>query len=86
MEQLNLVPLQADTPNVIYYCERLKYADDAIARNLPELLLATMDAVYQVYKQLRDSPYTDHSRQKVRKLSINYIDNTNTHTHTHTRK
>ncbi|KAI8051188.1 Nup93/Nic96-domain-containing protein [Syncephalis plumigaleata] len=64
MEQLNLVPLQADTPNVIYYCERLKYADDAIARNLPELLLATMDAVYQVYKQLRDSPYTDHSRQK----------------------
>ncbi|KAI9593395.1 Nup93/Nic96-domain-containing protein [Syncephalis fuscata] len=64
MERLNLVPLQADTPNVIYYCERLKYADDAIARNLPELLLATMDAVYQVYKQLRDSPYTDQGRQQ----------------------
>ncbi|RKP05933.1 Nup93/Nic96-domain-containing protein [Thamnocephalis sphaerospora] len=63
MEEQRLLPLQGDLPAILQRCEELNDLDDAIVRNLPELILATMDAIYQVYKRLKDSPYTDIGRQ-----------------------
>jgi nuclear pore complex protein Nup93 len=65
MEELRLLPLNGDLPTIMQYCDDINNMDDAIVRNLPEFVLATMDAIYNIHRRFKESLYTDLGRQDV---------------------
>ncbi|KAJ1926950.1 nuclear pore complex subunit [Tieghemiomyces parasiticus] len=63
MERLHLIPLEADVVTITRQAEQLRDLDEAIARNFPDLLLATMDVLCQLYTQTKQSQFLDASKQ-----------------------
>ena len=64
--QLDLLPLdESDLVSITRRAERIREIDEALARNLPTLMLLTMRILYKSYMQLKESPYGNEARQNV---------------------
>ncbi|KAJ1981318.1 nuclear pore complex subunit [Dimargaris verticillata] len=62
IEKLNLIPLDADVATITRQAEQLRDMDEAVARNFPDILLATMDVLYRLYSQTKQSQFLDATK------------------------
>ncbi len=64
IEEVGLVPLSSDIVGISRAAEDFKSLDEAVVRNFDVILLAAMNVIYQLHKQLKESPFGDASRQQ----------------------
>lgn len=64
IENLNIIPLDGDLASIIRRAEDVKELDDTVLRNFDTILLTTMNILYKIHSQLKESPYGDASRQQ----------------------
>lgn len=64
IEQLSIVPLDGDLVSIIRRSEEFKDLDESILRNFDTILITTMNILYKLHTQLKESPYGDASRQQ----------------------
>ncbi|KAF9913257.1 hypothetical protein EC991_000019 [Linnemannia zychae] len=63
IEELGLIPLEADMAGIAKKADEFQALDECVARNLPDVLLKTMDSLYKQYQFLKNSPYDDAGRR-----------------------
>ncbi|KAF9583225.1 hypothetical protein BGW38_009989 [Lunasporangiospora selenospora] len=63
IEELDLIPLEADMSMISKRAEKFQALDECVARNFPEVLLKTMDSLYKLYQSLKMSPYDETGRR-----------------------
>lgn len=62
-----LIPLDTtDITAVMRKVEDVKEVDEAITHNLGDILRLTMETLYRLHSQLKESPWGDAGRQAVR--------------------
>lgn len=64
IENLSIIPLDGDLASIIRRAEEVKELDEAILRNFDTVILTTMNILYKIHAQLKESPYGDASRQQ----------------------
>jgi len=65
IEELDLIPLEADMTMIAKKAERFQNLDECVARNFPDVLLKTMESLYKLYQTLKSSPYDEAGRRDV---------------------
>ncbi|KAF9928608.1 hypothetical protein FBU30_002283 [Linnemannia zychae] len=63
IEDLGLIPLEADMAGIAKMADEFQALDECVARNLPDILLKTMDSLYRQYQIYKNSPYDDVGRR-----------------------
>ncbi|GJJ69903.1 nuclear pore complex protein Nup93 [Entomortierella parvispora] len=63
IEELDLIPLEADMTMIAKKAERFQNLDECVARNFPDVLLKTMESLYKLYQTLKSSPYDEAGRR-----------------------
>ncbi|KAF9415809.1 hypothetical protein BGZ94_010387 [Podila epigama] len=63
IEELDLIPLEADMSAIAKKAEKFQGLDESIARNFPTMLLKTMESMYKLYEALKLSPYDEAGRR-----------------------
>ncbi|RKP34751.1 hypothetical protein BJ085DRAFT_16606 [Dimargaris cristalligena] len=63
IEKLDLIPLDADVAVITRRAEQLRDLDEAVSRNFPDILLATMDTLSHLYNQTKQSQFLDATKQ-----------------------
>ncbi|KAJ1659089.1 nuclear pore complex subunit [Dispira simplex] len=63
IEKLDLIPLNGDVACITQQAERLRDLDEAISRNFPEVLLATMDTLSRLHAQIKQSQFMGTTKQ-----------------------
>lgn len=65
IESVNLIPLHSDLVLIIRAAEEFKDLDEAIVRNFDIILLNTMQGVYRLHQELKESVFGDAGRAQV---------------------
>jgi hypothetical protein len=65
IESINLIPLHSDLVLIIRSAEEFKDLDEAIVRNFDAILLTTMQGIYRLHQELKESVYGDQGRAQV---------------------
>ncbi|KAG0348404.1 hypothetical protein BG004_005245 [Podila humilis] len=68
IQDLDLIPLEADMTAIAKKAEQFQVLDESIARNFPTVLLKTMECMYQLSESLKLSPYDEAGRQDHRAM------------------
>ncbi|KAF9323502.1 hypothetical protein BGZ91_003539 [Linnemannia elongata] len=63
IEELGLIPLEADMGQIAKKAGEFQALDECVARNLPDVLLKTMDSLFRQYQIFKNSPYDDAGRR-----------------------
>ncbi|KAF9990723.1 hypothetical protein BGZ75_000109 [Mortierella antarctica] len=63
IEELDLIPLEADMATIAKKAEKFQGLDECVARNFPDVLLKTMESLYKLYLTLKNSPYDEPGRK-----------------------
>jgi len=62
IEDVGLIPLGADIVAISRAAEDFKQLDEAVVRNFDVILLAAMNVLYQLHRQLKESAFGDSAR------------------------
>ena len=65
IENLNLIPLNGDVIFITKKAEDFKEVDESISKNFSDVLLVTMNILFKLHANLKESPFGDSSRQNV---------------------
>ncbi|TIC03273.1 NIC-domain-containing protein [Wallemia mellicola] len=63
IEDVKLIPLNGDVISITRKSEEFKDLDESISRNLSDVLLITMNILFKIHANLKESPFGDSSRQ-----------------------
>ncbi|TIA94364.1 hypothetical protein E3P81_00121 [Wallemia ichthyophaga] len=63
IEQLNIIPLSGDVISITRKAEDFKEINESISRNFSDILLVTMNILFKIHANLKESPFGDTSRQ-----------------------
>ena len=59
-----MIPLSGSPSTLKRYAQNVTLLSDAIAKNIPELLVMVMQALVNISKQLREAVYADPSKER----------------------
>ncbi|KAF9162413.1 hypothetical protein DFQ26_003567 [Actinomortierella ambigua] len=68
IEQLDFIPLEADMARITKKVEEFKNLDESVARSFPEILVKTMESIYRLYTELKESRYDEPGRRELMSL------------------
>lgn len=62
---MDIIPLnKRDTVSITRSAEQFKAVDEAISRNISQILLLVMETLYKLHTTLQQTPYGEASRQQ----------------------
>jgi nuclear pore complex protein Nup93 len=64
IEELDLIPLSGSPSTLKRYAQNVPLLSDAVAKNIPGLLVMVMQALVNISKQLREAVYADPSKER----------------------